>query len=378
MKERSEGFVREEIKRIDEQLQRNLSLRSMQKQKLDDKGMQKQQNLGDKGMQKQQNLEDNEKKKVRFTEKQDWEIDPSKLIIKQVIAPGAFGTVHRGIYDGQDVAVKVLEEQRAKGDIASLRIAFTREVSIWPKLDHPNIAKCLGATLGTSGLKIHTHNKQIDMQSDAAATASVIIEYLPCGTLKSYLRKNRKRKLAFKTVVRMALDLARGLSYLHSLKIVHRDIKTENLLLDKNHTLKIIDFDVACLEASNPNEMTARIGTLGYMAPEVLESKPYNRKCDVYSFGICLWEIYCCDVAPYPNVILSDRSSTVVYQNIIPEIPKCCPSSLAEIMSKCWDANPNNRPEMEEVVIMLKAIDTSKGKGMKTLYGPLGCLLFCR
>ena len=65
-------------------------------------------------------------------------------------------------------------------------------------------------------------------------------------------------------------------------------------------------------------------------------------------------------------------------QNIIPEIPKCCPSSLAEIMRKCWDANPNNRPEMEEVVIMLKAIDTSKGKGMKTLYGPLGCLLFCR
>ena len=71
-------------------------------------------------------------------------------------------------------------------------------------------SQCLGATLGTSGLKIHTHNKQIDMQSDAAATASVIIEYLPCGTLKSYLRKNRKRKLAFKTVVRMALDLARG------------------------------------------------------------------------------------------------------------------------------------------------------------------------
>nr|POE57871.1 serine/threonine-protein kinase ht1 [Quercus suber] len=304
MKERSKGFVREEIERIDEQLQRNLSLRSMQKQKLDDKGMQKQQNLGDKGkqkqqdlgdkgMQKQQNLEDNEKKKVRFTEKQDWEIDPSKLIIKQVIAPGAFGTVHRGIYDGQDVA----------------------------------------------GLLLHGR---------------------------------------FLFGLSLIILILLRLSYLHSRKIVHRDIKTENLLLDKNHTLKIIDFDVACLEASNPNEMTARIGTLGYMAPEVLESKPYDRKCDVYSFGICLWEIYCCDMAPYPNVILSDRSSTVVYQNIIPEIPKCCPSSLAEIMRKCWDANPDNRPEMEEVVIMLKAIDTSKGKGMKTLYGPLGCLLFCR
>ncbi len=62
------------------------------------------------------------------------------------------------------------------------------------------------------------------------------------------------------------------LSYLHSQKIVHRDIKTENLLLDKNHTLKIVDFGVARIEASNPNEMTGSTGTLGYMAPEVYSS----------------------------------------------------------------------------------------------------------
>uniref|UniRef100_A0A2N9GPW2 Protein kinase domain-containing protein n=1 Tax=Fagus sylvatica TaxID=28930 RepID=A0A2N9GPW2_FAGSY len=355
MEERSKVFVKadmiDDIKRIDEQLQRHLN-RVWAMQNLD-KG-----------------------NKVRITQKQDWEIDPTKLIIKQVIARGAFGTVHRGLYDGKDVAVKVLEcgeGKRTEAEIASLRTAFKQEVSVWHKLDHPNVAKYIGATLSTSGLKCHTHNKRIDMQNNSAC---VIIEYLPRGTLKSYLIKNRERKLAFKIVIRIALDLARGLSYLHSQKIVHRDIKTENLLLDKNHTLKIVDFGVARIEASNPNEMTGSTGTLGYMAPEVFENQPYDRKCDVYSFGICLWEIYCCDMA-FPNHRFSDLNSSVSYQNMRPEIPNCCPSNLAKIMMQCWDENANKRPEMEEIVTMLKAIDSSKSKGMTPLYEPYGCLFFC-
>ncbi|RVX18331.1 hypothetical protein CK203_006627 [Vitis vinifera] len=79
------------------------------------------------------------------TARQDWEIDPSKLIIKTVIARGTFGTVHRGVYDGQDVAVKLLdwgeEGHRTEAEIASLRAAFTQEVAVWHKLDHPNVTK---------------------------------------------------------------------------------------------------------------------------------------------------------------------------------------------------------------------------------------------
>ncbi|KAL4639110.1 hypothetical protein ACB092_03G194900 [Castanea dentata] len=355
MEEPSKGFVRadmlEDIKRIDEQLQRHLN-RVWAMQNLD------------------------KENKVSLTQKQDWEIDSTKLIIKQVIAHGAFGTVYRGLYDGQDVAVKVLdweEGQRTEAEIALLRTSFRQEVSVWHKLDHPNIAKFIGATLGTSGLKFQTQKKRVDMQNTAGC---VIIEYFPCGTLKSYLTKNRERKLAFKNVVRIALDLANGLSYLHSRKIVHRDVKTENLLLDKNLTVKIIDFGVARLEASNPIDMTGSTGTLGYMAPEVLENKPYNRKCDVYSFGICLWEIYCCDT-PYPNLKFSDLTSSVVYLSMRPDIPSCCPNSLAEIITRCWHSNPKRRPEMKEVVTMLKAIDTSKGKEMTPLYGSQGCLFFC-
>nr|XP_009757902.1 PREDICTED: RAF proto-oncogene serine/threonine-protein kinase-like [Nicotiana sylvestris] len=75
----------------------------------------------------------------------DWEIDTSKLIIKSVLARGTFGTVHRGVYDGLDVAVKLLdwgeEGHRTEAEIASLRAAFTQEVSVWHKLDHPNVTK---------------------------------------------------------------------------------------------------------------------------------------------------------------------------------------------------------------------------------------------
>ncbi|KAM7475540.1 hypothetical protein LguiB_022783 [Lonicera macranthoides] len=315
-------------------------------------------------------------KSTTTRQRQEWEIDPTKLMIKGVIARGTFGTVHRGVYDGQDVAVKLLdwgeEGHRTDAEIASLRAAFTQEVAVWHKLEHPNVTKFIGATMGSSGLKIQTENGHIGMPSNICC---VVVEYLPGGALKSYLIKNRRRKLAFKIVVQMALDLARGLSYLHSQKIVHRDVKTENMLLDKTRTIKIADFGVARIEASNPNDMTGETGTLGYMAPEVLNGNPYNRKCDVYSFGICLWEIYCCDM-PYPDLSFSEVTSAVVRQNLRPEIPRCCPSSLANVMKRCWDANPDRRPEMDEVVSMLEAIDTSKGGGMIPGDQPQGCLCF--
>ncbi|CAA2979116.1 serine threonine- kinase HT1-like [Olea europaea subsp. europaea] len=248
------------------------------------------------------------------TQRYEWEIDPSKLIIKGVIARGTFGTVHRGIYDGQDVAVKLLdwgeEGHRTEAEIALLRAAFTQEVAVWHKLDHPNVTKFIGATMGSSELNVQTENGHIGMPSNICC---VVVEYLPGGALKSYLIKNRRKKLTFKVVVQIALDLARGLCYLHSQKIVHRDVKTENMLLDKNRTVKIADFGVARVEASNPNDMTGETGTLGYMAPEVLNGNPYNRKCDVYSFGICLWETYCCDM-PYPDLSFSEVTSAVVRQ----------------------------------------------------------------
>ncbi|XP_071721264.1 serine/threonine-protein kinase 52-like [Rutidosis leptorrhynchoides] len=314
------------------------------------------------------------------TKKEEWEIDLAKLDIRNVIAHGTYGTVYRGVYDGQDVAVKVLDWGEdglaTAAETANLRTSFRQEVAVWHKLDHPNVTKFVGASMGTSDLKIPTNDASNSGQNSLPSRACcVVVEYLPGGTLKKYLIRNIRKKLSFKIVVQLALDLSRGLSYLHSKKIVHRDVKTENMLLDLNRTLKIADFGVARVEAQNPRDMTGETGTLGYMAPEVLDGKPYNRKCDVYSFGICLWEVYCCDM-PYVDLSFAEVSSAVVRQNLRPEIPKCCPSAFASILKKCWDANPDKRPEMDEVVRLLEAIDTSKGGGMIPEGQATGCFCF--
>ncbi|KHN30896.1 Serine/threonine-protein kinase HT1 [Glycine soja] len=423
MNEGNDGFVRADqidLKSIDEQLERHLSKVLMKQKEEDDAGSDHSRHSSSFATAtKFKSVAGSAGATTFKKQRQEWEIDPSNLIIKSVIARGTFGTVHRGIYDGQDVAdliqlerenesclslictvliisllnadllhtshltlrtgrlqVKMLdwgeEGHRTEAEIAALRSAFTQEVAVWHKLEHPNVTKFIGATMGSSELQIQTDNGLISMPSNICC---VVVEYLAGGTLKSFLIKNRRRKLAFKVVIQLALDLARGLSYLHSQKVVHRDVKTENMLLDKTRTVKIADFGVARVEASNPNDMTGETGTLGYMAPEVLNGNPYNRKCDVYSFGICLWEIYCCDM-PYPDLSFSEITSAVVRQNLRPEIPRCCPSSLANVMKRCWDANPDKRPEMDEVVAMIEAIDTSKGGGMIPVDQQQGCFCF--
>ncbi|KAK4364349.1 hypothetical protein RND71_015707 [Anisodus tanguticus] len=239
--------------------------------------------------------------------KEVWEIDPSKLEIRYLVAQGTYGTVYRGTYDNQDVAVKLLDwgedGMTTAAETVALRASFKQEVTVWQKLDHPNVTKFVGASMGTSNLKIPSKNPSEDYTTYPSRACCVLVEFLHGGTLKNYLFKNRKKKLAFKIVGLFAFG-----------KDYTSDVKAENMLLDMDRTLKIADFGVARVEAQNPQDMTGETGTLGYMAPEVLEGKPYNRKCDVYSFGICLWEIYCCDL-PYPDISFAEVSSAVVRQS---------------------------------------------------------------
>ncbi|XP_024357689.1 serine/threonine-protein kinase 52 [Physcomitrium patens] len=314
---------------------------------------------------------------------EEWEINPREITLKHMIARGTFGTVHKGVYNGQDVAVKLLEwgeeNTMKKSEVQYYRNQFRQEVAVWHKLDHPNVTKFIGASMGNSDLRIPSAVDGDDGFHHVPNNACcVVVEFLAGGTLKDFLIRHRRRKLSYKVVVELALDVARGLAYLHSQKIAHRDVKTENMLLDKQRRVKIADFGVARVEASNPKDMTGDTGTPGYMAPEILDGKPYNKKCDVYSFGICLWEVYCCDM-PYLNLSFADMTSAVVHQNLRPEMPKCCPSGLADIMKRCWDANPEKRPAMADVVKMLEALDTSRGGGMIPADAqPHGCLCFGR
>ncbi|OIT32545.1 PREDICTED: serine/threonine-protein kinase HT1-like [Nicotiana attenuata] len=301
---------------------------------------------------------ESEEPKVQVIKKEEWELDCQKIKVKNLIGQGAYGSVYKGVYNGKEVAVKILD-LRDEDRRAIVTKAFTQEVSIWYNLSHPNIAKLIGASKNNvPEIKLKSENSQCRPRPTKDGYC-IVVEFVPRGTLKSYLIKNHIKKLPLHTVIKLALDVAKGLSYLHSQKIVHRDVKTENLLLDNEGRVKIIDFGVSRVEASCPIDMTGQNGTMGYMAPEVLACLPYDHKCDVYSFGICLWEIYSCSM-PYPEQIPLSKTSPDVYKSRRPEIPKSCPSVLADIMKKCWDANPKRRPEMHEVVMMLEAIDISE------------------
>ncbi|KAK8954010.1 Serine/threonine-protein kinase HT1 [Platanthera zijinensis] len=212
----------------------------------------------------------------------EWEIDLSMLDLRHELARGTYATVYKGVYDGHDVAVKMLDwgedGSSTEAEIVALRETFQKEVIVWHKLDHPNVTKFIGASVGSNELKIpQKSSTSSDTDSFPARSCCVVVEFLAGGTLKQFLIRHSRRKLTYKTVIRLALDLSRGLSYLHSQKIVHRDVKTENMLLDKSANLKIADFGVARVEAQNAKDMTGETGTLGYMAPEVLNGKPYNR-----------------------------------------------------------------------------------------------------
>ncbi|CAI5502415.1 unnamed protein product [Closterium sp. Naga37s-1] len=146
------------------------------------------------------------------------------------------------------------------------------------------------------------------------------------------------------------------LRYLHARSIVHRDLKTDNLLLDQKHrVVKIADFGVSRVEPGDCS-MKRRTGTYGYMAPEVLKEQPYDHMADVYSYGIVLWEIVTCG-NPFPfEGLKPEQVCSMVNQGLRPDIPSSCPPPLADLMRRCWHHTPARRPDMCEVVQRLRGL----------------------
>ncbi|KAJ6765846.1 SERINE/THREONINE-PROTEIN KINASE TNNI3K-RELATED [Salix purpurea] len=196
-----------------------------------------------------------------------WEIDPKYLKFENKVASGSYGDLYKGTYCSQVVAIKILKAERVNSD---LQKEFAQEVYIMRKVRHKNVVQFIGACTKPPSL-------------------CIVTEFMYGGSVYDYLHKQRG---VFKlpTLLKVAIDISKGMDYLHQNNIIHRDLKAANILMDENEVVKVADFGVARVKTQT-GVMTAETGTYRWMAPEVIEHKPYDHKADVFSFGIVLWEL---------------------------------------------------------------------------------------
>jgi len=187
---------------------------------------------------------------------------------------------------------------------------------------------------------------------------ALVMDYMPRGSLYKVLHETEE-PLTQGVLLRMAIDIASGMNFLHSgtPQVVHRDLKSLNVLLDEHMTAKICDFGLAqFLKKQEKIEGTS--GTPYWMAPEIFSGK-YGPAVDVYAFGIILNEMFSRRV-PYADdrygADLPNLLPLIVNSGRRPSIPARCPTDMKNLMVRCWDANPDNRPTFTVVLATLKEI----------------------
>lgn len=210
-----------------------------------------------------------------------------------------------------------------------------QEVSLMKKLRHPNIILFMGAVASPERL-------------------CIVTEFLPRGSLFRLLQKNTA-KLDPRRRVHMAIDIARGMNYLHhcSPPIVHRDLKSSNLLVDKNWTVKVADFGLSRLKLETFLRTKTGKGTPQWMAPEVLCNEPSDEKSDVYSYGVILWELVTQKI-PWDNLNTMQVIGAVGFMDQRLDIPSDTDPKWASMIESCWDSDPQKRPSFLEVLDRLR------------------------
>ncbi|XP_061368181.1 LEAF RUST 10 DISEASE-RESISTANCE LOCUS RECEPTOR-LIKE PROTEIN KINASE-like 1.1 [Gastrolobium bilobum] len=276
------------------------------------------------------------------------------------LGSGGFGTVYYGkLRDGREVAVKRLYEQNYR------RVEqFMNEIEILTRLHHRNLVSLYGCS------SRHSHELLL------------VYEYIPNGTVACHLHGDLVKAgfLPWPTPMKIAIETASVLTYLHASNIIHRDVKTNNILLDNNFCVKVADFGLSRLFPNNVSHVsTAPQGTLGYLDPEYHRCYQLTSKSDVYSFGVVLIEL----ISSLQAVDITRDTDEINLSNLaIKKIQKRAfselvdPSlgfeldkefkrkilSVAELAFRCLQEDKDLRPLMVEVLEELERIEGGDDK----------------
>uniref|UniRef100_A0A3Q3D8E1 Mitogen-activated protein kinase kinase kinase n=1 Tax=Hippocampus comes TaxID=109280 RepID=A0A3Q3D8E1_HIPCM len=268
------------------------------------------------------------------------EVDFSELLLEEVIGAGGFGKVYKGIWQGEEVAVKAARQDPDE-DISVTAESVRQEARLFWMLRHPNIIALRGVCLREPNL-------------------CLVMEYARGGALN---RSLAGKKVPPRVLVNWAVQIATGMDYLHNqafVPIIHRDLKSSNLILEpvehddlSGKTLKITDFGLA-REWHQTTKMSAA-GTYAWMAPEVIKLSLFSKSSDVW-FGVLLWELLTGEV-PYREIDALAVAYGVAMNKLTLPVPSTCPEPFAQLL--CWSPIPHSRPSFTSIHRRLLAIEQS-------------------
>ncbi|XP_028970338.2 mitogen-activated protein kinase kinase kinase 7 isoform X2 [Esox lucius] len=271
------------------------------------------------------------------------EIEYNAIEVEEVVGRGAFGVVCKAKWKGKDVAIKTIESE-------SERKAFIVELRQLSRVNHPNIVKLYGS---------------------CSNPVCLVMEYAEGGSLYNVLHGAEPLPCySASHAMSWCFQCSQGVAYLHGMKpkaLIHRDLKPPNLLLVAGGTvLKICDFGTAC---DIQTHMTNNKGSAAWMAPEVFEGSNYSEKCDVFSWGIILWEVIT-RRKPFDEIGgPAFRIMWAVHNGTRPPLIKNLPKPIESLMTRCWSKDPSQRPSMEEIVkIMTHLMRCFPGSDEPLLY----------
>ncbi|PIC54899.1 hypothetical protein B9Z55_003966 [Caenorhabditis nigoni] len=252
---------------------------------------------------------------IEKTEDEGWEIPFDAISNLEWLGSGSQGAVFHGQYENRTVAVKKVNQLK-ETEIKHLR-----------HLRHKNIIEFLGVC-------------------SKSPCYCIVMEYCPKGQLCTVLRqKNLITRQMFSDWVK---EIADGMHYLHQNKVIHRDLKSPNILISAEDSIKICDFGTSHLQKKNDSTMMSFCGTVSWMAPEMIKKEPCNEKVDVYSFGVVLWEMLTRET-PYANIAQMAIIFGVGTNILSLPMPEEAPRGLVLLIKQCLSQKGRNRPSFSHI-----------------------------